>query len=413
MANKIVREIIHAKGIDIGIYTKDFENEYISLTDIAKYRNDNDPRFVIQNWMRNRNTVEFLAVWEELHNPDFNRVQFEAVRSEAGLNRFVMTPTKWIEQTNAIGIVSKAGRYGGGTYAHSDIAMAFATWISPEFQLYIMKDYRRLKQDENSRFSLDWNLNRALSKVNYRIHTDEVKENLIPPELTPEQIAYTYASEADLLNVALFGQTAKQWKNNNPSKNGNVRDDANLNQLLVLANMESYNATKRDTGLSKNGDTYPYTSAYISDGESYPINQSDSETEKTVDAMDDVNAYIEIIKENIEYDHHMKYGEWQDKALYDELFEVICEVVCVKHKTVRIAGEDYPYELVKSKFLKLNSSHLNYVIGCMKNTTTKITNIKAYMVTTLYNAPSTINHYYQQEVQHDMYGGGWHEKGIV
>ena len=204
MANKIVREIIHAKGIDIGIYTKDFENEYISLTDIAKYRNDNDPRFVIQNWMRNRNTVEFLAVWEELHNPDFNRVQFEAVRSEAGLNRFVMTPTKWIEQTNAIGIVSKAGRYGGGTYAHSDIAMAFATWISPEFQLYVMKDYRRLKQDENSRLSLDWNLNRALSKVNYRIHTDAVKENLIPPELTPEQIAYTYAGEADLLNVALL-----------------------------------------------------------------------------------------------------------------------------------------------------------------------------------------------------------------
>ena len=244
-------EIIHAKGIDIGIYTKDFENEYISLTDIAKYRNDNDPRFVIQNWMRNRNTVEFLAVWEELHNPDFNRVQFEAVRSEAGLNRFVMTPTKWIEQTNAIGIVSKAGRYGGGTYAHSDIAMAFATWISPEFQLYIMKDYRRLKQDENSRFSLDWNLNRALSKVNYRIHTDAVKENLIPPELTPEQIAYTYASEADLLNVALFGQTAKQWKNNNPGKKGNVRDDANLNQLLVLANMESYNAILIEQGKSQ------------------------------------------------------------------------------------------------------------------------------------------------------------------
>ena len=244
-------QLLTGKGIDIGIYTKDFENEYISLTDIAKYRNDNDPRFVIQNWMRNRNTVEFLAVWEELHNPDFNRVQFEAVRSEAGLNRFVMTPTKWIEQTNAIGIVSKAGRYGGGTYAHSDIAMAFATWISPEFQLYIMKDYRRLKQDENSRFSLDWNLNRALSKVNYRIHTDAVKENLIPPELTPEQIAYTYASEADLLNVALFGQTAKQWKNNNPGKKGNVRDDANLNQLLVLANMESYNAILIEQGKSQ------------------------------------------------------------------------------------------------------------------------------------------------------------------
>ena len=215
MANKIVREIIHAKGIDIGIYTKDFENEYISLTDIAKYRNDNDPRFVIQNWMRNRNTVEFLAVWEELHNPDFNRVQFEAVRSEAGLNRFVMTPTKWIEQTNAIGIVSKAGRYGGGTYAHSDIAMAFATWISPEFQLYIMKDYRRLKQDENSRLSLDWNLNRALSKVNYRIHTDAVKEFLITPTLSPQEMAYTYASEADILNMALFGKTAAQWRNEN------------------------------------------------------------------------------------------------------------------------------------------------------------------------------------------------------
>ncbi len=142
-------------------------------------------------------------------------------------------------------------------------------------------------------------------------------------------------------------------------------------------------------------------------------NQSESETEKTIDAMEDVNAYIEIIKENIEYDHYMKYSDWQDRELYDELFEIICEVVCVKHKTVRIGGDDYPYELVKSKFLKLNSSHLNYVIGCMKNTTTKITNIKAYMVTTLYNAPSTINHYYQQEVQHDMYGGGWHEKGIV
>ena len=171
--------------------------------------------------------------------------------------------------------------------------------------------------------------------------------------------------------------------------------------------------TKTDTGLSQNGDTYSYTSTNISDRESNHINQSESEAEKMIDGMEDVNVYIEIIKENIEYDYYMEYGDWEDKALYDELFEVICEVVCVKHKTVRIAGEDYPYELVKSKFLKLNSSHLNYVIGCMKNTTTKITNIKAYMVTTLYNAPSTINHYYQQEVQHDMYGGGWHEKGIV
>ncbi len=165
MAGKTVKETIHAKGIDISIYTNDFENEYISLTDIAKYKNEADPRFVIQNWMRNRNTIEFLAVWEELHNPNFNRVQFEAVRSEAGLNRFVMTPSKWMEQVNAIGIISKAGRYGG-TYAHSDIAMSFATWISPEFQLYIMKDYRRLKKDENSRLSLDWNLNQLLVLAN-------------------------------------------------------------------------------------------------------------------------------------------------------------------------------------------------------------------------------------------------------
>ncbi len=184
------RDVLRAKGIEIGIYTEDFENEYISLTDIAKYRNEDDPRFVIQNWMRNRNTVEFLGVWETLHNPDFNRVQFEAVKSEAGLNRFVMTPTKWIEQMNAKGMTSKAGRYGGGTYAHSDIAMSFATWISPEFQLYIMKDYRRLKLDENSRLSLEWNLNREITKLNYRIHTDAIKVNLIPPELTPEQISY-------------------------------------------------------------------------------------------------------------------------------------------------------------------------------------------------------------------------------
>ena len=239
---KPVKEVIHAKGIDIGIYTTDFENEFISLTDIAKYRNDDDPRFVIQNWMRNRNTIEFLALWEELHNPNFNRVQFDTVKTEAGLNRFIMTPTKWIQQMNAIGIVVKSGRYGGGTYAHTDIAMSFATWISPEFQLYIMKDYRRLKSDENSRLSLSWNLNREVAKLNYRIHTDAIKKNLIPPALTPEQITFTYANEADLLNVALFGQTAKQWRDANPGKKGNMRDEATIQQLLVLANMESYNA---------------------------------------------------------------------------------------------------------------------------------------------------------------------------
>ena len=242
MANDIKKDVIHAKGIEIGIYTTDFENEFISLTDIAKYRNDDDPRFVIQNWMRNRNTIEFLALWEELHNQNFNRVQFDTVKNEAGLNRFIMTPTKWIQQMNAIGIVVKSGRYGGGTYAHTDIAMSFATWISPGFQLYIMKDYRRLKTDENSRLSLNWNLNREIAKLNYRIHTDAIKDNLIPPELTPEQIAYKYANEADLLNVALFGRTAKQWRDANPGRKGNIRDNADLNQLLVLANMESYNA---------------------------------------------------------------------------------------------------------------------------------------------------------------------------
>lgn len=247
---KIVKDVLKAKGIDISIYTKDFENEFISLTDIAKYRNEDDPRFVIQNWMRNRNTIEFLAVWEELHNPEFNRVQFDAVRNEAGLNRFVMTPTKWITQMNAIGIVSKAGRYGG-TYAHTDIAMAFATWISPEFQLYIMKDYRRLKTDENSRLSLGWNLKREISKLNYRIHTSAIKENLIPPELTRQQIAYKYASEADMLNVVLFGKTAKEWREEHPDMKGNMRDEATIHQLLVLANVESYNAVLITQGKSQ------------------------------------------------------------------------------------------------------------------------------------------------------------------
>ena len=236
------KEKLYAKGIEIGIYTSDFKNEFISLTDIAKYRNEDDPRFIIQNWMKNRHTIDFLAAWECLHNPSFKRVQMHTFREQVSLNRFVMTPEKWIKQTGAIGIVSKRGRYDGGTYAHSDIAMSFATWISPEFQLYLMKDYRRLKEDENSRLSLNWNLNREVAKLNYRIHTDAIKNNLIPPELTPQQIHYTYASEADLLNVALFGQTAKEWREKNKNKQGNIRDYADINQLLVLANLESYNA---------------------------------------------------------------------------------------------------------------------------------------------------------------------------
>ena len=238
---KVKSDTLHVKGIDVGIYTEDYRNEYISLTDIARFRNTDDPRFAIQNWMRNRNTIEFLGLWESLHNPSFNRVQFDTFRTEAGLNRFVMTPSKWVEHTAAIGIVSKAGRYGG-TYAHSDIAMEFASWISAEFKLYLMKDYRRLKFDENSRLSLSWNLNREISKLNYRVHTDAIQQNLLPPDLTREQQSFVYADEADMLNVALFGMTAAQWRLQNQGRKGNIRDYASLQQLLVLSNMESYNA---------------------------------------------------------------------------------------------------------------------------------------------------------------------------
>ena len=238
--SKINKEQISAKGFSIQVYTEDFKNDYISITDIAKYKNTDDPRFVIQNWMRNRNTLEFIGLWEALNNPNFNRVQFDTFRNEAGLNRFTMTPRKWIESTDAIGIVSKAGRYGG-TYAHYDIAMEFASWLSPEFKLYIIQDYKRLKEDENSKLSLTWNLHREISKINYKIHTDAIKEYLLK-DLTNEQLSFKYASEADMLNVALFNKRAKEWRNENPNLKGNMRDYANINELLVLANMESYNS---------------------------------------------------------------------------------------------------------------------------------------------------------------------------
>ena len=231
---------IHAKGIEIGIYTNDFQNEFISLTDIARYKSD-EPKDVVKNWMRLKDTVEFLGLWETLHNENFKGVEFDSFRNAAGSNAFTLSPKKWIETTNAIGIVSKPGKQGG-TYAHSDIAFEFASWISAEFKLYIIKDYKRLKVDENSKLSLNWNLNREISKLNYHIHTDAIKKNLIPDELTPAQISYTYSNEADMLNVALFGKTAKQWRDMNTDKKGNIRDEATLQQLLVLANMESYNA---------------------------------------------------------------------------------------------------------------------------------------------------------------------------
>ena len=247
MANTIKKDVIHAAGINIGIYTTDFKNEFISLTDIARYKSI-DPRITIHNWLRGRDVVEFLGLWEILHNPNFKRIEFDAFKENAGTNAFVFSIKDWSEKLDAIGLFTKSGRYGGGIYAHIDIAFEFASWISPEFKLYIIKDYQRLKSDENSRLSLNWNLNREIAKLNYRIHTDAIKDNLIPPELTPEQISYKYANEADLLNAALFGRTAKQWKDSNPGKKGNMRDEANLNQLLVLANMESYNAILIEQG---------------------------------------------------------------------------------------------------------------------------------------------------------------------
>lgn len=241
MPKTIKKETIHAAGIEIGIYTTDFKNEFISLTDIAKYKSI-QPSVTIHNWLRGRDVVEFLGLWEKLHNPDFKLIEFDKFKEEAGSNAYVFSIKDWVEVLGAVGLMTKSGRYGGGIYAHIDIAFEFASWISPEFKLYIIKDYQRLKADENSRLSLNWNLNREIAKLNYRIHTDAIKYHLIPPELTPEQISYKYANEADMLNVVLFGKTAKQWRDENPGKKGNIRDAAELNQLLVLANMESYNA---------------------------------------------------------------------------------------------------------------------------------------------------------------------------
>ncbi|WP_425808218.1 KilA-N domain-containing protein [Desulfitobacterium sp. Sab5] len=204
----------------------------------------------MQNWMRNRDTIEFLGLWEQLNNPDFNPLEFEGFKKQAGANAFVLSPQKWINNTNAIGIISKSGRYGG-TFAHKDIAFEFASWVSAEFKLYIIKDYQRLKADENSRLSLDWNLNRTLSKINYRIHTDAIKKNLVPENISKKHEGITYATEADLLNVALFGKTAKDWRTENPDLDGNVRDNASLQQLIVMANLESLNAEFIKQGLSQ------------------------------------------------------------------------------------------------------------------------------------------------------------------
>ena len=231
---------IEVYGTEITIFNGE-KVDYISLTDIARHKDKANTDDIIKNWLRNRNTIELLGFWEQLYNPDFKPVEFDGFRKQAGLNSFVMTTKRWIETTNAIGIISKPGRYGG-TFAHKDIAFEFASFISIEFKLYIIKEFQRLKEEESNRQKLDWNLQRTLAKVNYTIHTDAIKERLIPDKLTSKQTSFVYASEADMLNMALFGKTAAVWRNENPDSNGNIRDDATLEQLVVLSNLQSINA---------------------------------------------------------------------------------------------------------------------------------------------------------------------------
>jgi hypothetical protein len=231
---------INVRGLAVSIISQS-QDDYISITDIARHRDAERSDYILQNWMRNRSTIEFIGLWEQLRNPHFNSIEFDGIKNMSGSNSFSLTPKRWVEATNAIGIVSKTGRYGG-TYAHKDIAFEFASWISAEFKMYLIVEFQRLKEDENRRLSLEWNLNRTLSKVNYRIHTDAIKDNIIPENISKEQEYFIYASEADVLNVALFGKTAQQWRKANPTKEGNVRDYSSIEQLLVLANLESMNA---------------------------------------------------------------------------------------------------------------------------------------------------------------------------
>lgn len=222
--------------------------DYISLTDIAKYKTD-DPNAAIGNWMRNRNTIEYLGIWEALYNPNFKPLEFEGFRKQAGLNAFTMSPKKWIDATDAIGFIVKSGRYYGGTYAHKDIAFKFASWISVEFELYVAKEFQRLKEEEQKQ--LGWSVKRELAKINYHIHTDAIKENLVPEEIDAYHRSLIYANEADVLNVALFGVTAKEWRDANPEMKGNIRDYANINQLICLSNMENLNAVFINKGMTQ------------------------------------------------------------------------------------------------------------------------------------------------------------------
>ncbi len=234
------KQKIEVKGTEISIFTTEAE-DFISLTDIARFRDPERSDYILQNWMRNRSTIEFMGLWEQFHNPGFNSIEFDGIKNMAGSNSFSLTPKRWIEATNARGIVAKTGRYGG-TFAHKDIAFEFASWLSAEFKFYLIKEFQRLKDEESDRLKLDWNLQRILAKVNYHIHTDAIKENLIPKELSKKEASIVYATEADVLNMALFGQTAATWRKENPKAEGNIRDHATLEQLVVLTNLESLNA---------------------------------------------------------------------------------------------------------------------------------------------------------------------------
>lgn len=236
--SKSKKSTIDVQGTAVTVLSKE-QDDYISLTDMVK--NFDGGSALIEQWLKNKDTVLFLGVWEQINNPDFNSLEFGGIKNEAGRNSFFLSAKKWIETTNAKGLMASAGRYGG-TYAHRDIAFEFGSWLSPEFKLYLIKEFQRLKEDENRRFSLDWNLNRTLAKVNYRIHTDAIKEKIIPSTITKKQESLSYANEADILNVALFGMTAKQWRDQNPNLKGNIRDYSSIEQLLVLANLESLNA---------------------------------------------------------------------------------------------------------------------------------------------------------------------------
>jgi hypothetical protein len=243
--SKIKRSTIDVQGTAIGILSQ-AGGDYISLTDMV--RNFDGAGALIEQWLKNKDTVLFLGVWERINNPSFKSLEFEGIKNEAGRNSFFLSAKKWVDLTGARGLIASAGRYGG-TYAHKDIAFEFGSWLSPEFKLYLIKEFQRLKDDENDRLKLDWNLQRTLAKINYRIHTDAIKETLIPPSITKAQTALVYANEADLLNVALFGQTAKQWRDAHPDAEGNIRDHAPLEQLVVLTNLESLNSVLIRQGL--------------------------------------------------------------------------------------------------------------------------------------------------------------------